>query len=150
MELVRKSRTSPKLFSSVDATSFASILVVVTIIFLVVASMSHNPHHGVSVDMPRVMHPVAMSGALRDDAMKVFVLRDGQVYFGSDRVWSGDLAQRIQNRLQNRGVERKVYITVDMRARWSDVETVLDGVRSAGILRVAFLTGQGQSPKITH
>jgi biopolymer transport protein ExbD len=150
MDLVRKSRISPKLFSGIDATAFASILVVMIITVLVFASMSYNPHHAVSVDVPRVTHPVAMRGALRDDAMKVSVLRDGQVYFGSDRVWSGDLAQRIQNRLKDRELERKVYIMADVRARWSDVETVLDSVRSAGIIRVAFLADQGQLPKLSR
>jgi biopolymer transport protein ExbD len=136
---VRESQTSPELFSSIDTTAFTSILVVLIVIALVVASVSYNPHRGVSVDMPKVAHPVAMGGALRDDAMKVSVLRDGQIYFGSDRVWSSDLAQKIQNRLQDREVERKVYFVADMRARWSDVEVALEGVRSAGIVRVAFL-----------
>ena len=136
---MRVSRTSPKLFSSIDAVALASILVVVIIVVLVLASMSSNTHRAVSVDMPNVAYAVAMRGALRDDAIKVSVLRDGQVYFGSERVWSGDLAQKIQNRLRDRNVEGKVYIVADMRARWGAVENVRDGVRSAGVIRVAFL-----------
>jgi biopolymer transport protein ExbD len=143
MELVQRSRKPLKLFSSIDTTAFASILVVLIIIVLVIASMFCNTHRAVSVDVPNVSHPVAMRGALRDDAMKITILRDGKVYFGTDRIWSGELAQKIADRLKNRGVERKVYIVADMRARWDRVEMVLDGVRSAGIIRVAFLANQG-------
>ena len=139
MELVHSPRSSLKLFSRVDTTAFGCILVVLIVVLMVVASMSYNPHRTVSVDVPKVSHPVAMRGALRDDAMRISILRDGQVYFGNDRIWSGNLAQKIQGRLKDRSVERKVYIVADMRARWSDVEMVLDGVRSAGIIRVAFL-----------
>jgi len=150
MELVQTSRRPRRLFSSVDTTAFASILVVLIIIVLVVANMSYNPHRAASVDVPKVSHPVPMKGALRDDAMKVSILRDGQVYFGADRVWSGDLTQKIQNRLKNRDIERKVYITADMRARWSTVKIVLEGVRSAGIIRVAFLADQRRAPSVTR
>ena len=67
MELVQRSRKPLKLFSSVDTTAFASILVVLIIIVLVIASMSYNTHRAVSVDVPNVSHPVAMRGALRDE-----------------------------------------------------------------------------------
>lgn len=74
--------------------------------------------------------------------MKVTILRDGQVYFGSDRVTPAALQQKIAEHLNERGVERKVYIVADMRAKWGAVKVVLDGVRSAGVLRVAFLVDQ--------
>ena len=80
MELVRKARRSVKLFTSVDTTAFASILVILILIILVVASMSSNRHHAVSVDLPHVSHPASMPGALREDAMQITILRDGQVY----------------------------------------------------------------------
>jgi len=147
MELVRKPRTTPKLFSTVDATAFAGILVVLVFAVWVFQGMSYTPHHGVSVDLPKVLHPVAMRGADREDAMKITIRRDGAVYFGYDRIRSGSLAQQIQDRLKDRDIERKVYITADMRARWSDVEMVLADVSSAGIIRVAFLANQGPMPK---
>jgi biopolymer transport protein ExbD len=150
MELVLRSSKPVTLFSNVDTTAFTSILVVLIITVLVFAGMSYNPHHGVSVDLPNVSHSVAMRGALRDDAMKITILRDGKVYFGADRIWSSDLARRISERLKDRAVERKIYISADMRARWSDVENVLDGVRSAGILEVAFLANQRRSPSLTR
>jgi hypothetical protein len=43
-----------------------------------------------------------------------------------------------------------VYIIADMRARWSTVKIVLEGVRSAGIIRVAFLADQRRVPSVTR
>jgi biopolymer transport protein TolR len=150
MEFVPGYRRSVKLFTSVDTTAFASILVTLVLIIFVVASMSSNRHRALSVDIPEVSHPASMRGALRDDAMKVSILRDGQVYFCNDRVWSDDLGRRIQDRLKDRGVERKVYITADARAQYGWVKAVLDGVRSAGIVRVAFLADQRRVPSFTR
>jgi biopolymer transport protein ExbD len=74
--------------------------------------------------------------------MQVTITRDNKVYFGSDRVSLINLPVKIQDRLKDRDVERKVYVSADMRARWGTVKMVLDQVRSAGILRVAFLVNQ--------
>ena len=150
MELVQGFRRSVKLFTSVDTTAFASILVILILIILVVASMSSDRHHAVSVDLPHISRPASMPGALREDAMQITILRDGQVYFGNDLIWSDNLAQKMSERLKDRSVERKVYIMADMRARWSDVKTVLEDVRSAGIIRVAFLVDQRRVPILTR
>ncbi len=148
MEFVRNLRRSLKLFSSIDTSAFASILVVLVLILLVVESMSYNPHRSASVDLPRVLHPIAMAGAGREDAMLITVTRDGRAHFGSDQIDPVSLATRIQDRLKDREVERKVYIVADMRARWNTVKIVLDGVRSAGIIRVAFLVNQRRFPTL--
>ena len=137
--MLRKSRTSPRLFSDFNTLQFATVMAMVVFVILLMFMTAPTGHHGVSADVPRVSHPISMPSALREDAMKITILRDGQVYFGVDRVRSGDLVQKIQDRLKNREVEHKVYIVADMRARWGIVKVVLGGVRSAGILRVAFL-----------
>jgi biopolymer transport protein ExbD len=144
----QKPRRSSKLISKIDSTVFTGVLVVVLLILLLFSWMP-STHHAVSVDIPQVLHPVSMRGALRDDAIKISILRDGHVYFGRDRVWSGNLTEKIQDRLKDREIEHKVYISADMRARWSDVETVLGDVRSAGIVQVAFLTDEGRLPKLS-
>lgn len=77
--------------------------------------------------------------------MIVNVTRDGKIYFGVEQVRSADLPQKITDRLKDRSVERKVYIKADMRARWGSVKPVLEGVRAAGLLRIAFLVDQRRS-----
>jgi len=133
------SRRAPELFSSIDATAFASILVVVALTVSIVGAMSYNPHRTASVDLPKISHPIAMRDAGRPDAMTVTVTRDGRAYFGGDQIDVVNLPAKIQDRLKGRGTERKVYVVADMRARWTDVKVVLDGVRTAGIIRVVFL-----------
>jgi biopolymer transport protein TolR len=137
-----KSQDASKLFSGIDTTAFASIMVVLVFVELIAGTMSYSPHHGVSIDVPTILRPISMPGALRDDAMLVSITRDGKVYFGSEQIVPDYMAERIQARLTDRDVERKVYIRADARARYGTVKTVLDGVCSAGLLRVAFLVDQ--------
>jgi biopolymer transport protein ExbD len=135
---------SPRLFSDFNTVQFAAVMaMVVFVVLLIFMTVPHPGQHGISADLPKVLHPISMPGALREDAMKVSILRDGKVYFGSDRIDVINLPAKIQDRLKDREVERKVYIVVDMRARWSNVEGVLEGIRSAGVIRVAFLAEQG-------
>jgi biopolymer transport protein ExbD len=145
----RKSLRSP-LFSDFNTLQFASVMGMVVFVILLVFMTIPPVHYGVSADLPKVSHPVAMRGMLREDAIRITILRNGQVYFGTDRIRSGDVTQKLQDRLKDREVEHKVYITADMRAHWGAVEEVLDGVSSAGIVRVAFLANQGQMPKLTY
>lgn len=149
--MLRKSRGSPKLFSDFNTLQFASVMgMVVFVLLLVFMTETHPFHRGASADLPKVAHPIEMRGALREDAMAITITRDGQIYFGLDRIRPGDVAQKLQDRLKDREVEHKVYITADMRARWGWVEVALDGARAAGIVRVAFLANQGQMPKLTY
>jgi biopolymer transport protein TolR len=137
-----KSQNVPRLFSGIDTTAFAAIMVVLVFAELIAGTMSYNPHHGVSIDVPRILRPVSMPGAMQDDAMQVSITRDGKVFLGSDQIVPAYMTEKIQARLTDLDVERKVYIRADARARYGTVKTVLDGVRSAGILRVAFLVDQ--------
>jgi biopolymer transport protein TolR len=145
-----KSKNVPKLFSGMDTTAFAAIMVVLVFAELIAGTMSYNPHHGVGIDLPRILRPVSMSGALRDDVMQVSITRDGKVFFGSDQIVPDYLTEKIQTRLRDLDVERKVYIRADARARFGTVKIVVDGVRSAGILRVAFLVDQRRVPSFTR
>jgi biopolymer transport protein ExbD len=133
---------SMRLIANIDASAFAGILVVLLFAMMTAGALTRNPHHGIGVDLAKVSHPVSMPGALREDAMLITVRRDGQIYFGFDRINPVALTEKIRDRLKDRGVERKVYIRADSRAMWGAVKVVVDGARSAGILRVAFLAEQ--------
>ena len=137
--MLRRSRTSPKLFGDCNTLQFASVMGIVVFVVLLFLMTAPTNHHAYSADLPRILHPVAMRGALQEDAMKLTITRHGQIFFGSEQVCPDSLGAKIQQRLSDRGVERKVYVMADFRARWDRVELALDGVRSAGIVRVAFL-----------
>ena len=123
---------------------------VVFVVLLIFMTIPVDAHRGGSVDLPKVLHPVAMRAADREDAIKVSITRDGRVYLGTEQISVSDLPAKIQDRLKDREVERKVYVVADMRARWGGVKLALDGVRSAGIIRVAFLADQRRLPKLSQ
>lgn len=143
--MLRRHQRSAKLFSDFNTLAFASVMSMVVLVPLVLFMTYTTPHHGISADLPKVSHSVSMPGALREDAMKITITRDGMAFFGSERIDPVNLPAKIQDRLKDRGVERKVYIVADMRARWGGVKHVLDAIRSAGILRIAFLVSQRKS-----
>jgi len=108
------------------------------LLLLIVAMMSDPPHHGIGVDLYKSQNAERMPAALRDDAMKLFLMRDGVIYFGNHRFAAEDLPKEIHERVQT-GAQRKVFLVVDERARFRDVSIVLDDVREAGIWDIAFL-----------
>ncbi|MGD1081263.1 MAG: biopolymer transporter ExbD [Candidatus Sulfotelmatobacter sp.] len=141
---------SPRLFSDFNTLQFASVMAMVVFVILLVFMTIPTHHHGVSADLPEVSHPIPMPGALREDAMLVTITRDGKAFFGSEQINVINLPTKVQDCLKDRGVERKVYVVADMRARWGTVKDVLDGVRAGGIIRVAFLANQRRCPIVPH
>jgi len=96
---------------------------------------------GVSVDMAKVNNPSPMPDADKDDALLVVIMRDGQIYFGTDRVTLDDLTNKVKDRLANK-VDKTVFIRADMRTKYGNVVDVVDNVRSAGVDDVGLLTEQ--------
>jgi len=92
-----------------------------------------------AADLVHVRHSIRMPGALKEDALKVVVTRDGTIYFREHRTALEDLPDEIREGLRN-GAERKVYIEVDARAKYGGVPAVLDKIRLAGVEKIAFLT----------
>jgi len=86
-------------------------------------------------------HAVPLLHANREDAMHVYVLRDGSFYFGNSMVALDEVPRRIQEQVTG-GAERRVYLQADGRAKYGDVKQVLDKVRKAGIGR-RLLVGVG-------
>jgi biopolymer transport protein ExbD len=92
--MLRK-RKSLQIFSGFNTLQFASVMGMVVFVVLLVFMTIPPHHHGISVDLPKVSHPVSMPGASREDVMKVTITRDGQVFFGSDKVSSNFLPDKI-------------------------------------------------------
>lgn len=110
----------------------------VTLCLLITLMMDTTPHHGNYLDQYRSRNATPMPAALREEALRVMLTRDGTVYFGNSRVANEDLPNLIRQRMQN-GAPRKVFLAVDSRARYMDLSAVLDDVRYAGISDVVLL-----------
>jgi biopolymer transport protein TolR len=113
----RKRSESQILFASIDTAVFIVIVLLLAIV-LSDALTSWLHRGGVNVDLVKVHHPTLMPNAEKWDAMVVAIMRDGSVYFGSDRSPIDNLPFKIQDRLRDSSVERKIYMKVDARAKY--------------------------------
>jgi biopolymer transport protein TolR len=127
-----------KVNSNINVTPMVDVMLVLLIIFMVITPMLQK---GVSVDMAKVNSPAPMPDADKEDALLISIMRDGKVYFGSDRVEPDQLTQKVKDRLANK-VDKRVFIKSDARARYGNVVDVVDNVRSAGVDDVGLLTEQ--------
>jgi biopolymer transport protein ExbD len=122
----------------IDETAFAGILVAL-LIFMMVAVPS-SPH-GMLVDLARTDHPKWLPGARREDAVKVTISRDGAIYVGNLAVPPDGLSDELLVRLRD-SPDKRVYLQVDARAQYGDVDVVLEAIRAAGVVNVSFVTRQ--------
>jgi biopolymer transport protein TolR len=133
-----KREEGKKVNSNINVTPMVDVMLVLLIIFMVITPMLQK---GVSVDLAKVNNPEQMPDADKEDALIVAVMRDGQIFFGNDKVSADSLAQRVKDRIANR-VDKRVYIRADARARYGSVVEVVDNVRSAGVDQLGLLTDQ--------
>jgi len=147
MSLAKRDEGS-KVNSNINVTPMVDVMLVLLIIFMVITPMLQK---GVSVDMAKVNSPAPMPDADKEDALLISIMRDGKIYFGSDRVDADKLSQLVKDRLANK-VDKRVFIKSDARSRYGTVVDVVDNVRSAGVDDVGLLTEQkktgpaGQAP----
>ena len=127
-----------KVNSNINVTPMVDVMLVLLIIFMVITPMLQ---HGVSVDMAKVNNPESMPDADKEDALLVSVMRDGTVYFGTDKLPADQLTGKGKDRLANR-VDKRVFVKADARARFGSVVEVVDNVRAAGVDQLGLLTEQ--------
>jgi biopolymer transport protein TolR len=120
----------------VDAYPFVVLAITLLAIFMTSTPMITR---GFSADLPGVRFASPMPRALREDAQVVSVMRDGAVYYGNSRINPEDPAERIRESVR-KGADRKIYIRADARAKYMDIERVLDEIRKTGIQNISFLT----------
>ena len=137
MALAKRDEGS-KVSSEINVTPMVDVMLVLLIIFMVVTPMLQK---GVSVDMAKVNNPTPMEDADKEDALLVSITRNGDVFFGSERITVDALTNKVKDRLANKP-DKRVYVKADMRARFGNVVEVVDGVRAAGVDDLGLLTDQ--------
>jgi biopolymer transport protein TolR len=136
-----KREEGKKVNSNINVTPMVDVMLVLLIVFMVITPMLQ---HGVSVDMAKVNSPIPMPDADKEDSLLVAIMRDGQIFFGTDRIKADELTAKVKDRLANK-VDKRVYIKADARAKYGAVVDVVDNVRSAGVDDVGLLTEQIQT-----
>jgi biopolymer transport protein ExbD/biopolymer transport protein TolR len=127
-----------KVNSNINVTSMVDVMLVLLIIFMVITPMLQK---GQSVDLAKTDSPTQMPDADKEDALIVAIMRDGTVFFGSDKTPADQLTNKVKDKLANRS-DKRVFIKADARARYGAVTEVVDNVRSAGVDQVGLLTEQ--------
>ena len=127
-----------KVNSNINVTPMVDVMLVLLIIFMVITPMLQK---GVTVDLAKVNNPTQMPDADKEDALIVAVMRNGDVFFGSDRIQPEQLTNKIKDRIANR-TSKIVYLRADARAKYKAVVDVVDNVRAAGVDDLGLLTDQ--------
>ncbi len=119
------------------------VAIIVFFPLLVIFMVIPYPHHDVIVDRVIGRHIHKLSGAIREDAIKITVLRDGATYFGASKTGPGDLPDMIRDAVHN-GAEKRIYLEIDARALCGDVNALLPQIQMSGIQNVSILA---ESPR---
>jgi biopolymer transport protein ExbD/biopolymer transport protein TolR len=137
MSVILKHQSPPPV-ADINVTPMVDVMLVLLIIFMVVTPMLQK---GISVDMPKVNNPEQMPDADKEDALLVSIMRNGDVFFGTDKITPDNLTTKVKDRLANR-VDKRVYVKADSRAHFGNVVQVVDAVRAAGVDDLGLLTDQ--------
>ncbi|MBZ5491233.1 MAG: biopolymer transporter ExbD [Acidobacteriia bacterium] len=127
-----------KINSNINVTPMVDVMLVLLIIFMVITPMLHP---GVPVDLVKTLNPATMSDADRADALILSIMRDGQMFLGSEKVTCEILTQELRDRLSNRA-NKIVYVRADARARYGSLVEAVNDLRSSGVDQLGLLTEQ--------
>jgi len=131
-----KKKKVPGVNSDINVTPMVDVMLVLLIIFMVITPMLQK---GVSVNLAKTDNPVQMPEADKEDSLIVAIMRDGQIYFNSDKVTPEMLTDRVKDELAKRA-DKRIFVKADAGARYGDVVNVVDDVRSAGVDQLGLLT----------
>jgi biopolymer transport protein ExbD len=134
-----------ELYCRIDPAPIAAIFFAFVDMFLGDIAFPHA-HRTVFVDRASTRHSRYLPKASREDAIVISLTRDGAVYFRYTRLRPAELPNRIHDCVLN-GAEKRIYLNVDARAKYGDVNAILPYIRLAGIENVTFLTEQPYNAK---
>ena len=104
--------------------------------FLILIGTHATPIH--SVDLPTVAHARRLPFALREDAIKITITRDGAIYFRGQKIRPQFLPNQIRNALYG-SAERRIYLLADARAKYGDVKAVILQIQYSGVENISIL-----------
>jgi biopolymer transport protein ExbD len=147
-----KPRRCSKLYARIDLTGLRGASLVIFVLFCMFPGPSHTAHGRFPAQLPAVLSASPDPNALRDDALQIGIRRQGDIFlFGNrnhgsiEKVGADDLPDKLHSLLLP-GVEHRVYISADSRARYSDVKAAPSGIRDSGISDVTFLVEARRPP----
>jgi biopolymer transport protein ExbD len=138
----RAAKRRSSYYASINVWPFLAVTVTLLSIFFVMPWPSPS-HHGLPIHLPRSNYAALQRGALREDAMRISITRNGDVFFRNFKIVSEELPRLIHDALQE-GSERKVYLAVDVRSKYGTTASVIEQFQAAGISQVCFLAEKSE------
>ncbi len=129
---------APPAISDINVTPMVDVMLVLLIIFMVVTPMLQK---GISVDLARTQNQRLMPDDDKEDAVEVAITRDGKIYLKTSPVKIDEITSKVKDLISSR-LDKTVYIRSDSRAKYGDVEKVVDAVRAAGVDTLGLLTAK--------
>src|SRR5664279_738289 len=139
MALAKRDEGS-KVNSSINVTPMVDVMLVLLIIFMVITPMLSK---GVTVELVKTNHPIAMQAADKSDAIVCAVTREGKTFLGTTATPPEDLPGKVKDLLSGR-LDKTVFVKADARARYERVVEVVDNLRAAGVDQLGLLTEPAQ------
>ena len=141
-----KKRKEAVAVADINVTPMVDVMLVLLIIFMVITPMLSK---GVSVELAKTNHPIAMQAADKSDAIVCAVTRDGKSFLGTTATATEDLPNKVKDMLANR-LDKTVFVKADARARYERVVDVVDNLRAAGVDQLGLLTDQKEPGKMEN
>ncbi len=132
----RETKRRPLFYTYLNLWPFVGVML--ALLFLFIGDTTPDVQHQPPVDLPSGFHTRAQPKALAEDAIKVYVTRDGRVYFRNTQVQAKSLPALIRGAVQE-GAEKKVYLEADARVKYGAAAAVVNEIGKAGIREICVL-----------
>ncbi len=146
-----KPRRQVHFYTRIDTTVLTTLMCLVFLSFFARMAQQNMVTRNATIDLPVVFHATEKPSAQRTNALEVSVYRTGSMFVAGDKNVSGeilnpkDIAPRLRSMLFP-GVENRVYLRADGRAKYGDVEAALDQIRYAGISNITIMAERRRNP----
>jgi len=146
MSLGKKKFKAPPPVADINVTPMVDVMLVMLIIFMVITPMLSK---GVTVDMVKANHPIAMQAADKSDAIVCAITHDGKTFLGVSKTEPEELPNKVKDLLANR-LDKTVFVKADSRARYEKVVEVVDNLRAAGVDQLGLLTEEIKGKNVSE
>jgi biopolymer transport protein ExbD len=132
----KKKYKAPPPVADINVTPMVDVMLVMLIIFMVITPMLSK---GVTVDLVKTNHPIAMQAADKSDAIVCAITKENKTFLGTTSVAPEDLPAKVKDLLANR-LDKTVFVKADSRSKYEKVVDVVDNLRAAGVDQLGLLT----------